>query len=382
MPFWNWNLFRKPTMDASGCNAYADTLGLVAHARAELSPPSIRSNAVNAHGDQILSEATPLKPRTNVLVGKLLAGLWQDDPIILLLVHDALTRRPQYDPIMRGMAGNTALDRELLQIASMPGVAAAALPASYFMRELQAFTRRQTPCCPEDCEVRYDAVVAGLRACLRHNMQELHQTDEIVPLDYVFDCLKIGSKLAADDYLREVFCEMLITIRQIIALERDGPLISRLETLRRELHTFLFRASHTHPILWQMLKDPATSEVFWPVVDMMRSHWCSPFVPPLLDALPFLSDDGKARVIAALHDIGDPSALPALQQLAQEKTSRVSPLAAKAVKSILRHNKGDAAQLLRAADAQGNANAGATLLRPVEANANLTRPEELLRPEN
>ena len=380
MPFWN--LFRKPTVDASRCTEYADMLQLVAHARVELSSKPI-TNTVNVHGDQMLDE--PNEPRTSYLVGELLGSLWRNDAVVLLLIHDTLIRHPQQDVIRAITSGivpaQACVDKELLLIASMMRPAAAALPEAYFMIELQAFTRKQTPSCPEIAEARYDAVIAGLRACLRHNLQEVRQTDEIFPLTYLFDCLKIASRLCAHEYLHDVYCEMLITIQQAIVAERDGPRVARLESLRRELYTFVFLSAHTKPLFWQMLKDTTTSEVFWPVVDMMRSNWLSHLVPPLLDTLPFLLDNGKAHVIAALRDIGDVSALPALQQLAQDKKLVVAPLAAKAVKSLLRRNKSDAAQLLRAADMQYAVNAGETLLRSAEGGSYPTPQEELLRPD-
>lgn len=357
MPFWN--PFRKPQADASCCQSYADTLRLVSHARVEL--------------------AQPTEPRTNELVGEMLATFWQEDLIVLLLVHDALTRQPPLDILMLRMNKQVIVDKELLLIASMMDTAAA-LPKSYFIRELQAFTRQQTPRCPESCEARYDAVVAGVRACLRHNMQELRQTDEIFPLDYVFACLKIGSHLRAHE-LHDVHCEMLVMTKQIIDAKPDGSRAARMQTLQRELYSSLRWLAHEKPIFWQMVKDPATSEVFWPVIDAIGINRTVNSVPQLLDALSYLSDNGKAHVIGALESSGDPFALPALQQLAQEKTSPVAPLAAKAVKSILRRSKGDAAQLLRAADTQHATNASETLLRPVQAGSPFVCPEELLRPD-
>ena len=358
MPFWN--LFRKSQVDASHCQSYAETLRLVARVRVEL--------------------VQPIEPRSNELIGELLAAFWQNDPIVLLLTHDALTRRPPLDMLMLRMNQQVIVDKDLLLIASMNEIAAVAFPHTYFMRELKAFTIQQTPLCPDTCEARYDAVVAGLRACLRHNMQELLQTDEIFPLDYVFDCLKIGSHLRAHD-LHDVHCEMLVTTKQIMDAKPDGSRAARLQTLQRELYSSLCWLAHEKPIFWQMVKDPATSEVFWPVIDAIGNNHSVNSVPQLLDALPYLSDNGKTHVIVALYSSGDPSALPALQQLAQEKTSPVAPLAAKAVKSILRRSKGDAAQLLRATDSHNTTNAGETLLRPVEADAPPVRPKELLRPD-
>ena len=358
MPFWN--PFRRLQVDASRSNSCADTLRLVAHARVEL--------------------VKPAKPRSNKLIGELLANLWHDNPIVSLLLHDALTRRPPLDILRLKASEQAVVDKEVLLIASMKDSAASALPEAYFMREWQAFTRQQTPRCPDSCEARYDAIVAGLRACLRHNMQELLQTDEIFPLDYVFDCLKIGSHLRAHE-LHDIHCEMLVATKQIMDAKPDGSRAARLQTLRRELYLNLRFQSQEKPILWEMLKDPATSEVFWPVVDAIGSNSSVNCVPQLLDALPYLSDNGKIHIIAALNRVGEASALPALQALARENTWPVAAVAATAVIAILRRNKSDAAQLLRAADNQHAKISGETLLRPAKESSSPARPEELLRPD-
>ena len=355
MPFWS--LFRKPTLNVSACKRYEAQIRLAAIARLELSKP--------------------LQPRNCDSVGELLAYLWQEEPVALLLVRAGLIQvardsQPMFETISQ--------HNDLMKIASMPHPVAATCIEGHFIKELQGFTRRQTPVCPDGSEARYDAVVVGLRACLRHNMKELLQTDEIFPLDYVFDCLEIGDNLRAHS-LHDVHCEMLVTTKQIINAKPDGSRAARLQSLQRELYSSLRWLAHKKPLLWQMLKDPATSEVFWPVIDAIGNNRSVNCVPQLLDALSYVSNTGKIHIIAALNRIGEASALPALQALARENTWPVAAVAAKAVTAILRRSKGDAAQLLRAADTPQAANPGATLLRPVEADASPTRPEELLRPD-
>ena len=84
------------------------------------------------------------------------------------------------------------------------------------------------------------------------------------------------------------------------------------------------------PQFWERLKDPRTSREFWPIVRRMRDRRDVPF---LLDALPELALDGQSAVIVALQQIGDARAVPALQALAADKSSLLTPIAEQAVES-------------------------------------------------
>lgn len=206
------------------------------------------------------------------LMSELLMQLWQDDIIVLLILRLILVHR---DP--------RKLHRSLRQLLKTPKTVLTASIEAHFIEELTMWIRRQAPLCPTDAARCFEVVVEGLCACLRHNMQELRQTDESFPLDYVLDCLEISRQMNTN-HLHDVHCEILVTTKQILAAERDGLRVPRLEMLQRELYDVLCRKSHEKPMLWKMLKDPATSEVFWPVIDAIGNIGITNPVPQLLDS--------------------------------------------------------------------------------------------------
>ncbi len=246
---------------------------------------------------------------------------------------------------------------------------------THSLKELVTFIERHAPCIPRTETERAAALVLGLSASLRHNLRELRQTDEIFPLLHLSDAVRVCGALQLTE-LHEPLCELLVGAHQAIRADRDGPRVAPCETLRRQTQTLLAALPPGDmPILWRMLRDPEMSPEFWPVLEKMRQPAS---VPYLLDVIPSLNDGGRASVVIALQNIGDARAIPYLQHLAQGEKGTVARMAASAIAHILKHNRGDAAQLLRASNARDIHAARATLLRAARPAPDAA-PDELLR---
>jgi hypothetical protein len=318
-------------------------------------------------------------PREDADINKLFTLLWQDNLLPLLITRAVFIRANAF----AGLHLNASLSQipfrhELQQIIRTSYARQQGSLEAYYIKELSDFVHANTPVRPSSRTACYDAVIAGLRASLRHNMQELRLSDEVFPIAYLNDGLQICLTLQAVE-THDVCCELLVSAREAITTEQDSLRIAPLEQTRRDLRMFLASLPPEQiPSFWQMLVDPFTSEEAWPVVAIMRQPRAVPF---LLAALPALPDDGKAHVIVTLQNLRDARAVPTLQHLAQDKTSGVAPLARTAVASILQHSRSDAALLLRATDWPRADQTGDTLLRAADAAPNTTPPAELLRPD-
>jgi hypothetical protein len=131
------------------------------------------------------------------------------------------------------------------------------------------------------------------------------------------------------------------------------------------------------PAFWSQLKLPSTAHDLLSVAARMRDRRAVPF---LIDALPCLDVDGRSNVVVALGNIKDVRAVPALQEIAADRTSLVAPIAAQALAEILRESRDDAAMLLRATDSRHAGKAAETLLRPAAGAPDAQmRPDQLLR---
>ena len=318
-------------------------------------------------------------PREDANVSQLFALLWQDDLLSLLIARSVFIRANAFAGLhLNASLSQTPFRSELQQLFRTPYAKLQASPEAYSIKELSAFICRDAPDCPADRNRCYEAVIAGLRASLSHNMQELRLSDEIFPIAYLNDGLQICLTLQAAE-THDVCCDLLVSARQAIHVERDGPRIAPLEQTRRDLRMFLASLLPERiPCFWQMLADPRVSEDAWPVVAKMRQPRAMPF---LLHALPALADDGKAHVIVTLQNMRDARAIPALQSLAGDTTSAVAPLAKAAVAFILQHSRSDAALLLRPTDLPRPDRTGDTLLRAATSALGITPPAELLRPD-
>ncbi len=178
--------------------------------------------------------------------------------------------------------------------------------------------------------------------------------------------------------LEEECCQLMIT------LDEGGFRVHESEQQQWHIitHEELIRClselpPDTVPGLWNHLKDPSRSSLFWPILDKLHSRDA---VPYLLKLLPDLPLDGQNRVIGALHKIGDIRAVPTLQIMAADKNNLLALSASRAVAAILKNSPEDAAQLLRASDSESAPGAKDTLLRASGPSiANKNDSAELLR---
>ena len=292
----------------------------------------------------------------------LLALLWQENSSRLLSSYTALDAL--WPSPLSGAAWPLMQSGQIRQEA-------------HSLQELISFIEGHTPSPPQNEAEYAQALAVGLSASLRHNSRELRQTDEIFPILHLADAVRISRALQLTD-LHEPLCEFLVCVQQVIWADKDGPRIAPLQSLRRRVQTMLaVMPPDRMPVLWRMLRDSQTSSQLWPVLEKMRQPSA---VPYLLDVIAALAEEGIISVVVALQNIGDASAVPYLQHLAQTRPGAVAASAAQAIAHIRRHSRGDAVQLLRASSAQHSDRTGETLLRPVQPAVQNAASEELLRP--
>jgi hypothetical protein len=131
------------------------------------------------------------------------------------------------------------------------------------------------------------------------------------------------------------------------------------------------------PEFWSRMRALSMARDLCPVAAQMRDRRA---VPYLLEALPYLDEDRQSDVIVVLGKIKDTRAVPALQELAADKSRLTAPIAAHALAEILRTSHDDAAQLLRATDSRHGGVAADTLLRAAGPSPSMTTPaDQLLR---
>lgn len=265
-------------------------------------------------------------------------------------------------------------------------------------------TLQRTP--PSTPEGRYGTVVQALQA----EIAELPADPVLASGDNrLFVNTLTLARILMPAELHSQICEFLVANHR--ARRNDSEDVAALpyqELVCENMYRFLASiAPEAKPVFWEMLRNEATSQEFWPALRRIRD---SNAVPYLLDLLPTAEDeqgrspmtiDGQKEVIQVLREIGDARAVPVLQAMekrllpepdvdsgmlttwdrtlskAWRERNELARVAGQAARHILRTSGEPQARLLR--PSERSAPSGDTLLRPFAPSRGMP-PQEMLRP--
>jgi hypothetical protein len=311
--------------------------------------------------------------------GELLGLLWQDDDQALTAVHDTFSSMEKLDKA--------------------------------YIKDLAVRLRTAQRRPPPSPTGRYEAVVEELSAEIKAMpLQPLPFFQLIVTAPAATRLLNVLTlaRILLPPELHQPICELLVANNRACRGRMDDS-VPYQPLIRENIHRFLALIdADAMPHFWEMVRNEAVSEEFWPALRRIRDRDAVPYLLDLLPAahdeqgLSVMSLDGQKEVIQVLREIGDLRAVPALQAIEKRplpppvekpgiqgtwerdlsKTWRerndLARLAGQAARHILRNSTEAEAQLLRPSETPHTA--GENLLRPTAPGSGTTTPDQLLRP--
>ncbi len=311
--------------------------------------------------------------------GELLGLLWQDDDQALTTVHDTFSSMEK-------------LDKE-------------------YIKDLAVRLRTAQRSPPPSPEGRYEAVVEELRAQIKAMpLQPLPFFQLIVTAPGATRLLNVLTlaRILLPPELHQPICELLVANNRACRGRMDDS-VPYQPLIRDNIHRFLALIdADAMPHFWEMMRNAAVSEEFWPGLRRIQDMKAIPYLLELLreaqdeSGLSALSIAGQMELVQVLREIGDLRAVPVLLAIERQQLpfsvgnpnpsiardpdhskkwrerSKLAQVAGQAARHIIR-NSGDArVQLLRPADALQEDST--TLLRPTAPVSGTTTPDQLLRP--
>ncbi len=252
--------------------------------------------------------------------------------------------------------------------------------APYFLKILSKYLRDISDFPPDTPAKIYDMVVQCVETILssyRKPVLLLYDINSSVSRYIYADCVRF-IRLFRLVSLHEECCQLIQFLeggdyRNSIGEHQEWYILTKNELI----NCLSSLPADEVPGLWQRLHEPESSEQFWPIIENMTGRNA---VPYLIELFSNLQADGQNIAVDAFQRIGDSRAVPLLRTISADQNNPLSVKATKAIKNILKHSKEDAAQLVRASDAENVPGSNNTLLRPADENLkNENDSAELLR---